>query len=65
MKFKELFLIAGIVLLITRWKGFFLTDPGWIVLSFVLWAILTFISIHNKNKEARRPKPVYNVGEYK
>jgi len=59
MKFKEIFLIAAIILGIAQYMEFILT-PYWIIaLLFLLWFVLTYISIHNKNKERNTPKPVY------
>lgn len=59
---KGLFLIAGILLSVLKWKKIIKINILWIVLCFVVWFVLMSISIHNKNKDARTPRPVYIAG---
>ena len=59
MKFKEIFLIAAVFLGVAQYTGFLIT-PYWVIaLIFFIWCLLTYISVHNKNKERNIPRPVY------
>jgi len=62
MKGKGILFFIGIGLIIGKVKDFINISSWWIVLVFFVWFLLTFISIHKKNKERNTPKPVYLVG---
>ncbi len=61
MKGGFIFLIIGVLLIVSKWKEFIIVDTIWIILCFVLWFITLYISIHKKNKERDTPRPVYMV----
>jgi len=54
-----IFFIIGVLLIIAKWKKFIVIDVIWIIGCFVLWLVVTFVSVHKKNKERNIPKPVY------
>lgn len=51
--------LVGIILIVLKWKKYIVIHNGWIVLCFVVWFILLYVSIHKKNKERNTPRPVY------
>ena len=56
---RFIFLVIGILMIISLWQKFMYFDVRWIILCFVLFIVTTFVSVHNKNKERDTPKPVY------
>jgi len=66
MDIKFIPLLIGIVLIALKWYKFIIINNWWIVLCFVIWFILFYISIHRKNKDRQTPRPVYltNQQEY-
>lgn len=59
MKYKGLFLLIAIALPILAWQNIIIFPISYPIGAFVIWLILTFISIHNKNKDRNTPRPVY------
>lgn len=59
MAIKDLVLVATIVMLFLTLKNYIIFEYQFIIGSFVVWCILTFIRTHNKNKERRTPRAVY------
>lgn len=61
MNLRIIIFLIGIVLIFLKWKKFIVIHNLWIILCFVLFFVLSYIHIHNKNKQNRTPKPVYLV----
>ncbi len=59
MKFSFVFLIIGVLLIISKLRKFIIVDTIWIILCFALWFLFLYFSIHKKNKDRNMPRPVY------
>ena len=63
MKGGFIFLILGVLFIVSRWRRFIIVDWIWIILCFALWFISLYVSVHKKNRERNTPKPVYITGK--
>lgn len=61
MKGKFILIVVAGFLIFIKIKNFAKIQNIWIVSIIILYLILTFISIHRKNKEINTPRPVYLV----
>ncbi len=61
MKGKLLILIGG-VLIFLKLKNLIFIENVWIASFFFISFVLTYLSIRNKNRDIRTPRPVYFVG---
>ena len=59
MIYRTPFLLIAIALPILAWQNIIIFPISYAIGSFVIWLILTFVLIHNKNKERNIPRPVY------
>lgn len=56
---KGIFFIAGILLSVLKWKKVIDLGLSWIILCFIVWLLLIYLSIHKKNRDVNTPRPVY------
>ena len=59
MNIKPLIFFIGLVLIFLKWKNFIFIENIWIVACFFVFFVLSYRSIHNRNKQDRKPKPVF------
>jgi len=59
MRGKGILLIVGVLMIVSNYMKFIIINKWWITLCFILWFVLLYFSIHNKNKDRETPRPVY------